>query len=239
MSTVQSRVLILGGTSGLGLATAALLASHDFEVVIASSRQSSVDRALATLPDTVSGYSLDLRDEAALGRLFEDIGDIDHLIYTAAEPLVMMNLEELDIQAARDFFGLRFFGALAAVKAATPHIRQGGSITLTSGSAAERPGTGWSVPASICGAINSLTKSLAVELSPIRVNAVAPGAVRSPIWANLSDDERAGLYDSVAASNLVGAVGEVEDIAAAFAFLVSQPYASGTIVNVDGGALLV
>jgi NAD(P)-dependent dehydrogenase (short-subunit alcohol dehydrogenase family) len=91
--------------------------------------------------------------------LFDDLGDIDHLVFTAGEPLALINLAALDLDQAREFFALRYFGALWAAHAAVPHVRAGGSITLTTGIAARRPGPGWAVAASICGAVESLTRA--------------------------------------------------------------------------------
>lgn len=106
----------------------------------------------------------------------------------------MMPVDTLDLDAARDFFGLRYFGALGAVRAALPYLRKDGSITLTTGIAKDRPGPGWAVAASICGAMEALTKALAVELAPVRVNVVSPGFVRSPLWSAMGEEERERMY---------------------------------------------
>jgi NAD(P)-dependent dehydrogenase (short-subunit alcohol dehydrogenase family) len=150
-----------------------------------------------------------------------------------------MELSSLDLTVARRFFELRYFGALTAVRHGARNINPGGSIVLTSGTAGLRPQSGWSVPASICGAIDSLVRSLAVELAPIRVNAVRPGVARSPLWRNLTADEQERLYASTAASIPVGRVGEPADIAQTYLYLMGERYATGTIVTVDGGAVLV
>lgn len=139
---------------------------------------------------------------------------------------------------AGQFFALRYFGALAAVHAAAPHIRPGGSITLTTGTAKDRPGPGWSVVASICGAMEALTKALAVELAPIRVNAVCPGVVRSPLWDSMPEENREQLYWDTAAAVPLGRVGNVSDIAQAYLFYLTQQFATGSILTLDGGAVL-
>jgi NAD(P)-dependent dehydrogenase (short-subunit alcohol dehydrogenase family) len=136
---------------------------------------------LAELPAGTAGYPVDLTDTAAVRTLFGDLGDIDHLVFTAGESLLISPLGVLDLGQARRFFELRYFGALTAAQAATPHLRRGGSITLTTGAALPRPRSGWSVAASVLGAVDALTRALAVELAPVRVNAVCPGVVRSPL----------------------------------------------------------
>jgi NAD(P)-dependent dehydrogenase (short-subunit alcohol dehydrogenase family) len=233
MSLQNQRVVVLGGTSGIGLATARLAAGHGATVIVASSNPESVKRALESLPDSASGEAVDLTDTAAVDTFFNQVGPFDHLVFTAGEALTLLEIDSLDLDKARRAFELRYFAALGAVSAAAAKIRPGGSVVLTTGAAGDRPGPGWSVAASICGAIDSAVRALALELAPIRVNAVKPGVVRTPLW-------RGGLdYDETARHLPVGRVGEPEDIAAAYVFLMSQGYATGSIVSVDGGHVLV
>jgi NAD(P)-dependent dehydrogenase (short-subunit alcohol dehydrogenase family) len=233
MSLQNQRVVVLGGTSGIGLATARLAAGHGATVIVASSNPESVKRALESLPDSASGEAVDLTDTAAVDTFFNQVGPFDHLVFTAGEALTLLEIDSLDLDKARRAFELRYFAALGAVSAAAAKIRPGGSVVLTTGAAGDRPGRGWSVAASICGAIDSAVRALALELAPIRVNAVKPGVVRTPLW-------RGGLDYAETARHLpVGRVGEPEDIAAAYVFLMSQGYATGSIVSVDGGHVLV
>jgi NAD(P)-dependent dehydrogenase (short-subunit alcohol dehydrogenase family) len=234
-----TRVVVLGGTSGIGLAVARAALSAGAEVVVASSRSGSVAKALAELGDGASGDVVDLLDAATTRQFLAGVGPFDHLVYTAGEALTMMPLDALEIDRARDFFQVRYFGALTAVQAARPLLRPGGSITLTSGTAGERPGPGWAVPASLCGATNSMTRALAVELAPLRVNAVAPGVVRSPLWSSMSEEQRERFYADLGAALPVGRVGEVDDIARAYLFCMTEPFATGSVFTVDGGAVLV
>jgi NAD(P)-dependent dehydrogenase (short-subunit alcohol dehydrogenase family) len=238
MDLHDQRVVVLGGTSGIGFATAKAAACLGAEVTVVSRRPASVDRAVAGLPPGTSGRAADLTDPDQVQRLLSDLGSIDHLVFTAGEPLALMTMDTLDLDKAREFFALRYFGALSAVRAAIPHLRPGGSITLTTGVAARRPGPGWAVAASICGAVESLTRALAVELAPIRVNAVSPGVVRSPLWASMPQDSRDQLYRDTAAAIPAGRVGEVGDIAQAYLFCLTESFATGSILTVDGGAVL-
>ena len=160
------QVVVLGGTSGIGLATAAAAAAAGAEITVVSSQKASVERALAELPAGTAGYPVDLTDAATVRALFGDLGDIDHLIFTAGESLFISPLGHLDLGQARRFFELRYFGALTAAQAAAPHLRPGGSLTLTTGAALPRPRPGWSVAASVIGAVDALTRALAVELAP-------------------------------------------------------------------------
>jgi NAD(P)-dependent dehydrogenase (short-subunit alcohol dehydrogenase family) len=197
-----------------------------------------VDKALVSLRAKASGHAIDLTDAELVRELFAGLGDVDHLVFTAGEPLSMMPMDTMDLNAARNFFGLRYFGALGAVQAAGPHLRAGGSITLTSGSAGERGGPGWGVAASICGAIEALTRSLAVELAPLRVNAVAPGVVRSPLWQAMADADREQMYQQIGAGIPAGRVGEVADVVQGYLYCMTQHWATGTVLHIDGGTLL-
>ncbi|MEU9042753.1 MULTISPECIES: SDR family oxidoreductase [unclassified Kitasatospora] len=238
MTLTDQRIVVLGGTSGIGLATADLAARQGARVIVASSRTDSAERALATLPTGTTAEIADLTDSTQVTALFDRLGPIDHLVFTAGEPLALMPLDDLDLDAARRFFTLRYFGALDAVRVAAPRLRPGGSITLTSGTAGLRPGPGWSVAAGICGAIESLVRALAVELAPIRVNAVRAGMIRTPLWSGLPDTDREQLYAATAAGLPLGRIGDPEDAAEAYAYLMRQRFATGTVVTVDGGTLL-
>ena len=118
-------------------------------------------------------------------------------------------------------------------------MRDGGSITLTTGNAGAHPDPGWSVAASICGAVEALTRALALELAPrVRVNAVAPGVLRSPLWRAMDAADRDELYRARAARVPLRRVGEVDDAVRAYRYLMTQTYATGTVVTVDGGEVL-
>jgi len=140
---------------------------------------------------------------------------------------------------ARHAFELRYWAALAAVKYAGPHIRKDGSIVLTTGIAGQRPHKGWAIAASVCGTIEALTRALAVELAPIRVNAVSPGVVRTNLWQSVSADEREHLFESAGDALPVGRVGEPYDIAQAYLFLMQEGFSTGQTVVVDGGTVLL
>lgn len=233
------RIAILGGSSGIGFAIAEAAAAQGAQIVIASSRQDRVDMALAALPGGASGFAADLSREADIRRLLGQIGRVDHLVFTAGEALTLGRLTDLDIATAQQAFVLRYWGALTAVKYASGQINAGGSIVLSSGLAKDRPHPGWSIGASICGAMEALTRALAVELAPLRVNLVSPGVVRTPLWNPMDHNDREAMYRDIGSKLLTGAVGEPQDVAQAYLYLMQQPYSTGQCITVDGGGSLV
>jgi NAD(P)-dependent dehydrogenase (short-subunit alcohol dehydrogenase family) len=239
MTLSGKRIVVLGGSSGIGLATAQTAAREGATVVIASSRKDRIDQALATLPTGAEGHVLDLADGDATRALFARLGSFDHLVFTAGETLQLGALATTDVDAARRFFTLRYWGAYCAAKYGSSGIRKGGSIVFTSGIAGQRPQAGWSLGASICAAMEGLTRALAVELAPIRVNIVSPGVVRTPLWANMTEADRQTLYQQMADRLPVRHVGDVTEIALAYLYLMRQSYSTGQVIVVDGGAILV
>ncbi|HEY8999931.1 MAG TPA: SDR family oxidoreductase [Mucilaginibacter sp.] len=233
------RIVLIGGTSGFGLATAKAAAAENADLVVVSSRQSSVDKALSILPEGTQGYAIDVSDERQVEELFKKVGEFDHLIFSAGETLQIGNPSDVNIEDSRKFFNVRYWGALMAAKHGNPYIRKGGSIILTNGIVSIRPWKGWSVAASIGGAIESLTKGLAIDLAPIRVNAVCAGMVKTDLWNNIPEAEREAMYNEVGSKLLTGRVGEAKDIAEAYLFLMKGNYTTGQMIVVDGGNVLV
>jgi NAD(P)-dependent dehydrogenase (short-subunit alcohol dehydrogenase family) len=235
----DKRIVVLGGSSGIGLEVAKLVVEQEGEVVIASSNAERVKQAVTSLGVKTEGHTLDLTDERAIQTFFKQLGSFDHLVFTAGDTLQLGELAVVDLKKARRAFELRYWAALAAAKYGSAHIRAGGSIVLTTGIAGQRPRKGWVIGASVCGTVEALTRALAVELAPVRVNAVSPGLVRTNLWQNMQEHEREGMYESVGKTLLVGRVGEASDIARAYLFLVQEGFSTGQIVVVDGGTLLV
>src|SRR5258707_4998690 len=235
----EKRIVVLGGSSGIGLAVAQQVVARGARAIIASSNADRVKQAVATLDARAEGHTLDLSNEGDIQNFFEKIGDFDHLVFTAGDTLQLDELAATDLTKARRAFELRYWAALAAVKYASPHIRKGGSIVLTTGVAGRRPHKGWTIAASVCGTIEALTRALAVEVAPIRVNAVWPGVVRTNLWQSMNADAREQLYESVGNSLPVSRVGEPYDIAQAYLFLMQEGFSTGQTVVVDGGTVLV
>jgi NAD(P)-dependent dehydrogenase (short-subunit alcohol dehydrogenase family) len=234
----DKRVTILGGTSGLGFATAEAAAHEGAAVVIASSNRAKVDSAIARLPDGSEGYVVDLSSEEGVRVFFDRIGEFDHLVFTAGEALQLGKLEETNLEQAKQFFNIRFWGAFTAAKYGSRKMRPGGSITLTNGIVGLRPVKGWTVAASITGAIEALTRALAIELAPLRVNLVCAGYVKTELWDGMPETERNQMFDQVAQKLPAGRVGEAADLAQAYLYLMRERFSTGAVIVVDGGGVL-
>ena len=233
------KVVILGGTSGIGLATAIAATNEGALVVVVSSSQQKVDEALSKLPEKSKGFAADLVDEKQVEQLFQHIGEFDHLIFTAGDKLQFSELQGLNIEEAKESIDLRFWGALMAAKHGSPLIRKGGSITFTTGALGKKPKKATVVIAGLASAIDGLTRGLAVELAPIRVNAVCAGTVRTNLLSGMSNADREILFSQVGSKLLTGRVGDPKELAEAYLYLIRGSFTTGQVIVVDGGSLLV
>jgi NAD(P)-dependent dehydrogenase (short-subunit alcohol dehydrogenase family) len=240
MTMKDQRVVVMGGTSGIGLAVAAAVKRQNGIPIVVSSTKARVAAAVTELGEPAEGFTVDVRDEAAIAALFQRTGPFDHLVFTAGESLTLGAIEDMPLKDARAFFDVRYWGAFAAAKHGAKHIRPGGSIVFSSGIAAMRPPqAGWALGASICAAMEGLTRALAIELKPLRVNVVSPGFVRTPLWDGIPEPQREAMYAAAAERLPVGHVGRPDDLAASYLFLMQQPFATGHALIVDGGGMLV
>ena len=240
MNTFASKnILIVGGSSGIGAATAKAFAELGARVTIASRNQEKLDASAAeiksSMGSTVDTAVLDTGDEAAVERFFAETGPFDHVVVSAAQTPggPARTLALADAYAAMDS---KFWGAYRVARAAK--ITDGGSLTLISGFLSVRPSKSSVLQGAINAALEALARGLALELSPVRVNAVSPGMIATPLWSKLSDEARQSMFDNAAARLPARRVGQPEDIANAVIYLASTAYATGSTVLVDGGGAI-
>jgi NAD(P)-dependent dehydrogenase (short-subunit alcohol dehydrogenase family) len=236
MELSGKKVVVIGGTSGIGRAVATRAAALGADIVVASSTQAKVDAARAALPDGAVAVAVDVTDEQQVAALFAQVGSFDHLVYTAGDwgPMAGSRLVDLDLDRAGQVFAVRFWGALAAAKHAHASMRPGGSITLTDGLIAHRPRPGAAVNTAMAGAIELLVTGLAVELAPVRVNAVCPGLIATDALARIPTER----ITTMTARQAVPRAGSPDEAAEAYLYLMRGTYTTGQVIRVDGGMSL-
>jgi len=237
--TLESKVVVvLGGSSGMGLATAKAAAAEGAQVVITGRSQEKLNAANAQLPAGSRSAALDVADEAGTRTLFEQIGHVDHLFVTAASVTLGAGLT-MDTEKLRPAMDTRFWGSLYAAKYGAAQMKNGGSITFMSGVSAWRPRPGASVGAASCGAIEAFARSLAIDLAPIRVNTIAPGFIDTPLIDELVGERKQDLIAMQSSRLPVKRIGTPEDIADAVLFLMKNGFVTGITLTVDGGHTLI
>jgi NAD(P)-dependent dehydrogenase (short-subunit alcohol dehydrogenase family) len=236
MGIENESVVIIGGSSGMGLAIAKEAADAGGAVTIAGRSQSKLDEASRAIAGDVTTYIVDLSDERSVMKLFQSIGSFDHLVVSGSS-VKTGQLRELSLADARASMDSKFWGAYMATRYA--QIRPKGSITFFSGILSRRPSPGLASLAAINAAVEALGRALALELAPIRVNVVSPGLTDTPAYAKMPDDARKGMFAAAAKRLPVGRVGKPEDIASLTLELMRNSFLTGLVVDVDGGAMLV
>jgi NAD(P)-dependent dehydrogenase (short-subunit alcohol dehydrogenase family) len=230
-------VVIIGGGTGIGFAVAEQATGLRANVILGSSTAAKVEAAAGRLSGA-RGLAVDLRDQTSIAKFFGRIGRFDHLVITAGDwgGSMYVPARHLDIEAARDLFSVRFWGALAAVKCACETISQDGSIVLTSGVVAHHPMKGAPMMTAMSGAVEHLTRGLAVDLSPVRVNAVSPGLV---LTEHVTRAMSAEMIQGIVAGLPLPRAAQPAEAARAYVYLMTNSYVTGQVLPVDGGGMLV
>lgn len=234
MMLAGKKIVVVGGSSGIGLATAELAKREGADVTIASRNAERLKAAAEKIG--VIAIPADVTSDDSVSDLFRKCGPVDHVVVTAAQlrtgPFKTVSMD--DVRATMES---KFWGAWRVARAA--EIRPGGSLTLVTGYLSTRPRSGAAIVSAVNGALESLTRGLALELAPIRVNAVSPGTIDTPIRASMPEAARRDMLTKTAAALPVGRVGVGEDIARQILTFMTVGFATGSIVYIDGGALVV
>lgn len=238
MNLGKQRVVIIGGTSGIGLATARTLAAAGAQVIIAGRQHEKVTQALATIEGEVAGEVVDATSREETTSFFRRTGPFDHLVLTLAGNEGAGEFRTLDFDMLRRVFEAKFWPQLIAAQTSLDFLRKDGSLTIVSAATAHAAYPGATGLGAVNGALESMVPSLARELQPLRVNAVSPGLIATPWWNFLSDEARAGFFAQSATATPVKRVGQAEDVAEVIAMLISNTFLTGTIIDCDGGAHL-
>ena len=217
----DNRALVIGGTSGIGRAVADALRARPCQVTVAS-----------------RSTGLDISDEAAVAAYFAELGPVDHVVVTAGSAAPGGALRDIDIADAKTAFETKFWGVINVAKYAAKSIRPGGSITLTSGFLSRRTVPGTYVKTAMNAGLEAVAKVLAKEFAPIRVNVVSPGLTETEAYAGMEAAARAAMYANAARNLPVGRVGKPNDLAQGYLLAIDNPFMTGAVIDVDGGALI-
>ena len=237
MNFKDKKIVIVGGSSGIGFAIAQAALEANANVVIVSRSADKLNKAKQRLKNLVETFTADIRDFSQLEQLFEKIGRFDHLQITASE-ISFGDFETLSISDAKGAFENKFWGPYQTAKAALPYLSQQGSITFYSGAYSQLPKTpGASVIAAVNSAVEGLSRALAVELAPIRVNTITPGIVDTELFTTLGmdDEQRSSFFNEITAGQVIKRPAQPGEIAQTALYLMENMYSTGNTLFVDGG----
>lgn len=220
------RILIVGGSSGIGLAIARLAVKEGAEVTIASRSVLKRKDEIRSIIGDVNTLYVDITSETEIEQMFEKTGNIDHLVITAKSEVKICPFQDADLDDVKKAFETKFWGQYRLIKRAVHRINPEGSITLSSGITSQRPHPGLSTMSLINGATESFCRALAIELAPIRVNVVSPGFVTTDN-KNIQAMARDFPLKSLASPEVVARV---------YLFFMQQTYCTASVIVVDGGA---
>jgi len=227
-------LVVIGGGSGIGLATAKAFVDSGGRVVIGGRSADRLEAARAQLGPNAQAATIHLFDTASVARFFERLDRIDHL-FTPAATYTIAPFDHPDEAAIASPLDGKFWGQVRCVRAAAPKLSPDGSVVLMSGAASARPPKGAALYAAANGAIEAFGRGLAVDLAPVRVNVIAPGTIDGDLWARRPVEVREAAFAGQAAGSLVGRPGREDEIAQAVLFLLTNGFTTGTTLFTDGG----
>lgn len=229
----NKKIVIVGGSSGIGYAVAQKALNADAQVVIASRSNERLNAAAKQLGERVQTEVVDASDDQSVADFFRRVGHFDHLAVTIKPQFPSGRFLESEVGEAITAFDAKFWGQYRLAKHGAQYIRQNGSITFTSGIASRRGYPGYSAASAMNAATEALAKAIAIELEPIRVNAVCPGFVDT----EPPTSGRVQYVKTLSPTLPLNRLGAASEIADAYLYLFANSYSTGTVVVVDGGAI--
>lgn len=243
MATLMGKkVVVVGGSSGIGLGVAASALKSGAELVIVGRSPEKLQAAERTLgaESRVRTFAADMTKEAKIAWLFDEVGAFDHLVSTAGTPPPGDPIDRTDMDVVRRFVDNKLIGAVLLAKHAVRTLKTGGSMTLTSGINKDRPPVpGGSVVSAIAGSFSYFARALSLELAPTRVNIVSPGWVDTPMFDELVGEAKSGFFESMAARLPAGKIATPADIAPAYIYAMESDFTTGETIHIDGGQRLI
>ncbi|MED4268089.1 SDR family oxidoreductase [Priestia megaterium] len=231
------KIVIIGGSSGIGFESAKQVIAQGAEVIIASRSKNKLQNAKEQLGARATAFTLDTTQEQQVQSFFEKVGQFDHLVVSAAETSSGSFLDTNTTQA-RQLFENKFWGQYYAAKYGAPKVLPHGSITLFSGVVAYKSMVGSSMLGAVNAAVSNLGQTLALELAPIRVNIISPGIIDTPSRSKMPEEIRNHFYATVGNKLPVKRIGRAEDVAQSVLYLIQNSFVTGTVLHVEGGHIL-
>ncbi|MBR2687850.1 MAG: SDR family oxidoreductase [Aquamicrobium sp.] len=241
-SLAGKKIVIVGGSSGIGLGVAAAALQNGTDVTIVGRSNDKLQTARQSLgaSSNLQGIVADMTKEAEVTRLFGEVGSFDHLVSTAGTPPPNYPINDTDMDFVRTFVDNKLVGAVMLAKHAARTLRSRGSMIFTSGINKDRPPVpGGSVVSAIAGSFSYFARALALELAPTRVNIVSPGWVDTPMWDELVGEAKSGFFKDMGSRLPAGKVANPADIASAYLYLMTSEFMTGETIHIDGGQRLI
>jgi len=239
MEISKSKILVIGGGSGLGLGIAKECTNKGALVTIASRSKELLQNAVVEIGEAANYHIVDISSKKSIATLFEYVGPIDHLVVTSGF-VTGKKFNELSEEDARSDFEINFWGKFNVSKEGARHINSNGSITFISGAFAKKPNPNVFITSVSVAAVETMAKTLAISLSPIRVNVISPYVIdTSLVGSGQTNDERKEFLESTAKSLPSKCIGSPKDIGEAAVFLMSNSYTTGSILSIDGGFTVI
>jgi NAD(P)-dependent dehydrogenase (short-subunit alcohol dehydrogenase family) len=232
--TEQQRVIVMGGSSGIGEAAARLFIARGLAVVIAGRDRTRLGQALGR----IGGGTMQVVDATVpedVARCFAALGPFDHLILSMSGGAGGGPFAQLDLAQLRHGFDAKFWAYVSTLQAALPVLRSTGSVTLVTAGSARSAIPATAGLAAINGALEAMIRPLAVELAPRRINAVSPGIIDTPWWNTVPGDRRQAIFAQAVGTLPVGRLGRADDVAEAIVFVTTNGFMTGTVIECDGG----
>ncbi len=231
------RVIVIGGSSGIGLCTVRALLEQGSQVVIASRTSERLERAASELHGQVETAQVDVQDRGSVAALFERFAPFDHLVNSATGgPRASGPFLQMDLDGFVGSFQ-KLWGYVHSVHLAAPHMQATGSIVLVGGALSRKCRPGMSAHSTVGNAVEGFCRAVAPEIAPLRINVVAPGLINTPMFEPMGAG-RHDFFSQATSEHVIPRVGQPEEIADGILFLLQNEFITGTTLDIDGGSLL-